>query len=213
MPFKKRFSRRGGGKLKAQVFRNKAKLRRLESSIERKHTDLTFTNVEVNTTGVVHQITDIDIGATPTDITRVGDQIACKTIMIRGAVQNSHGTAVDNFVRILVWKNKAPLGVTEVIANNVLESVSVVSMQDWSHKQNINVLFDQMFVMDTALHTNIPFKIRLSNLKGQTRYEGSGAGQADAMNNHYYIGLFSTVAGTTNDPLAFFNTRVTYDDM
>ncbi len=206
----KRFRRRGRKSLKCQVASNKAKISKIAGIIERKNVFSSVANGEANTTGVITNISNINQATSANG--REGDQVRVRTITVRGIIANDHGTPQDCVVRILVWKNLNPNGVTETITNNVLESVDVLSVRDWDHKDRIKVYYDQMFVMDTSQHTLIPFKIHISGLKAKTTYEGSGAGEADNMMNHYYIGILSDVAGTTNNPQIDFNFRLTFED-
>jgi len=207
---KRRFNGKRRSKLARQVSRNKFKISKIANVIERKQIAVAQTDQDANTTGTIQTLSVISHGITQS--TRIGDTIVIKSITIRGFLHNDQGTPVDNIVRLIVWKNLNPNGVTEVINANVLESVTVNALRDWDHKLRIKVYYDQTFVMDTSQHTLIPFKIRIAGLRSKVTYEGTGGGELDSMMNHYYFGLISTVAGTTNDPLVDFDFRVTYDD-
>ncbi len=204
--------RKSGSKLARQVYKNKKKISRVANIIERKFIDATSTDVEVNTTSAIVQLTGVSEGVTTS--TRIGDQVTGKSIMIRGFLDNNNhgGTNVDCICRIIVWRIRQGNGITPVIADEILTNVDVNAMQDWDKKMKNKMYYDQTFVMDTSQHSIIPFKIRLSRLNIKVRYQGTGAGLADAMDNNFMIGFFSTVAGTVNDPQATFTSRFVYED-
>ncbi len=212
MPGRRNYRKRSS-KLVRQVYRNKKKISRVTGIIERKAIDATTTGADVNTTGATVQLTGLSEGTAQS--TRVGDQVTAKSIMIRGLIDNSvhdAGTPVDCLVRIMVWRIRNQNGTTAVITGQILEAVDINSMQDWQRKDAFKMYYDQTYTMDTSQHTIIPFKIRLSRLNLKIRYEGTGGGQGDAMNNHFYISFFSSVAGAVNDPLITFTKRFVYDD-
>lgn len=197
-------------KLKSQVYRNKAKLKRLAAVIERKAVDQTESLVDVNSVGGIEVLSSLTGGDSFNN--RTGMAVVAKTITIRGFLHNNHGTPVDCICRLIVWKDKRPNGVAEVMPDNILRALEVNSLQDWEKKEGLRMLWDQTYVMDTSQHSIIPFKIRISRLNTKVTYQGTGGGEGNNMTNHYYFGFFSTVAGTTNDPLIDYDTRFTYDD-
>ncbi len=204
--------RRNGKKsLKSQVNKLKFQVGRLNNSIERKAISQTALAGEpVDTTGFTQHISETNQGIT--DLTRIGDSIRVKTLMIRGIIDNKNGTPVDSLVRLLVYKNMVPNGVPQVIAGEVLEAIGINRFQDWAKKDIYKVYYDNTFFLDTALHSKIPFKIRVAGLNSKTTYEGTGASEADAMTNHYYFSFFGDAATSANTPTIDARFRMTFED-
>ncbi len=206
---RKRFRKKGRG-LSRQVFKNKRKIRMITNLVERKFLKQRLVSADINTTSNLLQITNLIHGTG--DGQRIGDKVMAKSIMIRGFISNNHGTAVDGQIRLIVFMNKRQNGITQILTGEILDDLNIVSLRNWAHASQYIVLYDQTIAVDTTQHSLIPFKIRLSKLNKKVIYEGTGAGQADAMANQYYFAWYGTVAGTTDNPQLTADVRLTYDD-
>ncbi len=212
--YKKRYRKRGS-KLKKQVYRNAAKLKRLRGAIERKAYQVAqVENVNCNTTGLVIHLTPMADGDTV--VNRTGQEVYLKNLMIRLHLKNSHGTPEDCLVRIIVFRAydaHAALPSLGGGAQSLLEQIGIInSVNRWDSNDDFKVYYDNTIAMDTSLHSNIPLKIRLSKLNCRTTWDSNLGDIGHAQRNHLFLAFFSTVAGTTNDPLIDYVYRVTYDD-
>lgn len=207
-------SRRSNRKkgMKKKVRSNTARIGKLESMIERKAFSATaLTDEGCDSTGFVQIISGMIEGLSEEN--RIGEKVSCKTIMIRGIIENNNGTPVDAVCRLLVFKNSAPNSVTQTIDNEVLDTITIDSMRDWSHKEIIKVYYDQTFNMEVQLNHITPFKIRVSGLSAHTTYSGSAGATANLLTNHYYFAFFSNQAAGANAPSLNAKFRITYDDI
>ncbi len=202
---------RGKKSMRRKVNSNSRNIAMLKNSIERKFSNATPLAAEgCDTAGNTTHLSIVNQGDNGGQ--RIGDQITVRILMIRGVIDNTNGTPVDAICRLMVYKNKIPNGVTQVIADEVLDAATINSMRDWPKKEIYKVYYDNTFSLDTSLHSKIPFKIRVSGLNSKTTYQGSGAGQADAMTNHYYFSMFSDQAAGANAPTIDATFRFTFDD-
>ncbi len=207
-----RFRNNNKKNMKKKVRSNTQRIGKLEAGIERKQSNSAALVAEsIDTAGDLTQLSNINEGLTFQH--RIGEVIHVRTIMIRGVINNSTiTTPQDALVRLLVFKNSVPNGVTQAITGEVLDTIAINSMRDWSKKEMYKVYYDQTFFLDTSTHSKIPFKIRISGLNSKCTFEGSGAGEADAMTNHFYFAMFSDKAAGDSAPLMDATFRITYDD-
>ena len=208
MPARKR-KRKGKKSLAAQVRSNKAVLDGLRSGTEKKYRTQVSGNYDVNTTATVIPLTGLGQGNTR--ITRMGTQAQLRKIFIRGYISNTHGTPQDCLVRLMIFKVEQP-NLTLPVMTAILESFDINGLTNLNNMDNHQIVYDHTFAMDTSLHSVIPFKwSKVFNHK-MTYINANTSDETGMEEHHYYMIIFSDVAGTTNDPLANWQWRVTFAD-
>ncbi len=196
--------------LSSKVKRNSKLIKKLNASVETKAEEIADINsVDVNTTSAIHIINAVAQGLDDND--RIGNNIFGKSITLRGTLENDHGTPEDCLVRVIVFRMKIPNGATPTLIGSVLEALEIESLYNWDNRKQYEILFDNTWAMDTTQHSLIPFKIRVKVNK-KINYILTTKAFGAAGTNGYYIGFFSNIAGTTNNPQITLRGRHTYED-
>lgn len=185
----------------------------IQKGIEYKYKDITaIEDDDVNTVAGIEFITPIAQNSGSS--ARVGSKVHLKKIKVRGYIRNTHGTSVDCIVRLMMFRVRhVDLAMPSI--DQVLETANDVnSFREVNNTDNIVVYFDHTFVMDTSQYSILPFKIT-QKLDSVQKWEDANAGSdvTDLQTNGIFLAYFSTVAGTTDDPLISFRTRVNYCDL
>ncbi len=149
---RRRFRQNGLGKVKKDI-------KWLKKNIEFKFADTTTTNIDASLAGTVSSLNLIAQGDTVD--TRIGDMITARRIVVRGKIENTNGTPVDTIVRIILFRTLRNNGVltplTELLAFG--GSSIPLAWREMEDSDNIKVMFDTTFTMDTLTHSLIPFKL------------------------------------------------------
>lgn len=187
---------------------NRAKLNKLQP--ESKVKTGSTSNDDVNTTGAVILLSGVARGDTLAE--RNGQEVSARRIFIRGYFANSHGTPEDCLIRIVLFRASQPGSAIPTLSGGLFNSLSINAMRDLAHLPDYKIYYDHTFSMDTTQHTLLPFKIN-KLLSTRTRYNGIDAADETATeSNHYYLAYWSTVSGTTNDPLVTWEWRFSFVD-
>lgn len=203
--------RKGKKSIAHKVRSNAYKIGKIVKNIERKHYTNALSVQDVNTTGFIQYIPTIPQNDTVSG--RSGSQVTARTLTIKAYLHNDHGTPVDGIARFMVVQVKQINNVAQTWASIVGGGANVNGFIAWENKENVRVLYDNSFTFDTAVYSNIPFKVRSTRLGSRTAYNGANGTEAECLSNAYYILGMSTVAGTTNCPQLEIDWRITYDDL
>lgn len=161
-------------------------------------------NTTYSSTGSVISLNNIAQGDTVSS--RQGNSILVKGIFGRMLfTQNS--SATNTFVRCVIFCNKQQLSDSTPAVDDVLESVSVKSNLNISHKGQYSVLRDFTIRLDSANNTSAARKINIP-LNMHLRYNGTAA--TDWQKNGLFMILLSNEA--TNVPTVDWNLRVSWHD-
>ncbi len=206
--FRKRRRRNG---LSTRVSKNSAFIKDIQKGIERKVHDSEITADSVDTTGANHILNAPPQGTTIG--ARIGAQANSKRLTIRGYFSNTTGTPVDCIIRMLIYRCRDQ--------NNGNQTLSIV-LQDGAsnlnspyhiqHQTRFQILADKTFVMDTSLHSLMPFYFT-HKTNVITQYNGSAQTFADIEKNGYWIAFYSDVtAASGNAPTVTFDSRWYFTD-
>lgn len=208
---RKRFKKRYKGSGLAR--KNYKDLKFIKKAIEVKFIDEVLSNQHLNTTGTINHINGVAQGDAQDE--RAGRKVQSRKIKIRGYINNDRGTPEDAVCRMMLVRVKQPktLG-TGLALLDLVKTSSVNSFYTPDGDNRFQVYFDHTFAMDTTQHSLIPFKIT-QKLNHEVLYTETttGATETDIARNAMYLVYWSTVAGTTNDPVVNMTVRYTYVDL
>ncbi len=207
MPKRKSTKKRGRTSVKSLNQR----VKKLERLPEWKYADEYVSLIDINTTGVVTFLNGVaqSAGASTHD-TRIGDNIQCRKIKMRGYFHNNQGTPEDCIIRLMFFKSK-DVSNTQPGTGQILVNQDVISMRAFEELYNVKVDYDETFSMDTLQHTIIPFKyIKKANFK--TTFDGPTAAIASCEQNGYFMLCMSNIVGATNCPQLTIRWRTYFTD-
>ncbi len=198
-------------KTKKGLAKVKKDIKWLKKNIEFKIADTVTTNISVSTTGTITPLNLIkqDIGTDE----RIGSEITARRIAIRGKIENTNGTPVDTLVRIILFRERRVNGVITPLAELLsFGGASIpLSWRQMQNSDNIKVMFDTTFTMDTLTHSLIPFKL-MYKLNHQVRYGGVASTIASLQTNGMFIVALSEVTAGANAPSMDLSARYSYVD-
>ncbi len=201
---RRRFRKNGLRKVKKDI-------KWLKKNIEFKFKDLTVTNQDASNAPTLLLLNGVANG--PLVVERTGDELTARRIVIRGKIENTNGTPVDTIVRIILFRERRVNGVVPVLGD-VLAATGTAAVLSWRNmddKNNIKVMFDTTFTMDTTQHSLIPFKL-IYKLNHQTLYSGVGTGVSSIQTNGLFLVVISEVAAGANAPTVDFTSRYSFVD-
>ncbi len=173
------------------------------------NTEYKFFDIENNanptTTGSLQYLNLVDQG--DTSITRDGATARMKSLAMKWrAVQ--HASATNTFLRVLLFIETQPSGVTAGIAD-ILQSVSTLSPREMLTRGNFIILKDWHVSLDSTADTSA-YKEFYREIDLKTLWDGTGAGIADLERGAIGVVFLSNEA--TNAPGVDFFSRVRFVD-
>ncbi len=225
---KGKYLKRGkrGGYIKKQVGKNKADLKILKRSIERKFNSRIDQTIVMDNTPTLYYlnhdiIQTLAVVGQPvtTQHSRDGDALNGKSIMIRGYFDNKgvapNNNTVDCICRFILYRIKKNRGQTPVFSRLVNNPDSVNTLRNVDRASAFDVMYDQTFAMDTTQMSLIPFKLR-KKINTITTYDDNAGDVNGVQDNLYVIAVYSTVddnEGVLDSPDFHFDIRYSYTDM
>ncbi len=169
MPFnnhrhKQRRRRRNNGLSKV-----KKDIKWLKQNIEFKFIDKQ-SDVAADDTGAIVSFNSLIAGGSLIG-QRIGEEITARRIFVRGHIHNDRGTPADGTIRLILFRQKAPLTVLTTV-NEVLDvsgSNPTNRMRNMDNKEDIVVYADHTLSYDTLAHSIIDFKL-MFKLNHQVKY-------------------------------------------
>lgn len=210
----KRFKRNGNGNyIRRQVGKNKAELKVLMKGVERKFHDRQNNVVVMTNQAVWASINDgIDQGFDQGD--RVGNKINGKKIFIRGFFTNKGANAADCVCRIIIVRIPVPRITAPAVTRLLNDADNVNSFRLVTRDNEMIIMYDQTFAMDTTQMSLIPFKWS-KKINTISEWTGATGSSTTITANTYGIYAFSTITdnpGTLDSPDFNFGVRYTYTD-
>lgn len=185
---------------------------------------LSFLNVEFKDLSNVYSITTSAGGSiTPLNglasgaglSQRNGNQVEFKAINMHGRIKVDPTTPTSATVRIILFKAKAPNGVTPSMAD-LLDNVAAPNYQAFYNLDNVpqslQILQDKRFDinhLDKHLHS---FDIRYNDNDIKTRYQGNTSAAGDISTNGIYLAVVASSFSGTNFPTVDLTSRLRYLD-
>ncbi len=199
---RKRRRRNGMGKVKSDI-------KWLKKNIEFKFLDGVQTAQTVDSTGKVVSLNSIAQGIT--EITRIGNELTARRILITGFISNRNGTPADTVARIMLVRDRYPQNTLALIGEIINSAGTSITneLRNMDFKERFKVMVDYRFSMDTLGHSLIPFKI-LFKLNHQVKYVDNTADVPQT--NNLLLVTMSTISAGANAPTAVYDFRYSYCD-
>lgn len=211
-------NKKGSTYLKRQVGKNKAFIQTLKKGIEHKFVDTVDKVMIMDSSAGASDIFTINavINQGLLENSRIGDKINGKRIMIRGFFSNSGANAADCVCRLIIYRIKENRGATLTVNDVLSNADSVNSFYQTDSANNIDVMYDQKFAMDTTQMSLIPFKWR-RRINTITNFNSTTTGLISTIEqNAYNIIVLSTITddpGTLDAPNFNFDVRYSFTDL
>ncbi len=206
--FRKRKFRK---KTKRGLIKVKKDIKWLKKNIEFKFLDTVDTNISASLAGTITPLNLVgqEVGSS----NRIGDEITARRIAIRGKIENTNGTPVDTLVRIILFRERRVNGVLTPLSELLSFGGASIPLawRQMRNSDNIKVMFDTTFTMDTLTHSLIPFKL-MYKLNHQVRYLDATATIAGLQTNGLFLVALSEVATGANAPSMDISVRYSYVD-
>lgn len=235
MPFNRRSNRRfrrdrfikkqAGGKAKAIIDGHKAgfvstnprqaipyliksvNFMRNQINSEYKYIDTVTTLASVLNTGTVTYLSGIAQGIT--DITRVGNKILIKDILVRLQITHNPAGSVPSSMRIIFFASRQVNGVLPTIAE-VLQSASQLSPLNRDNTKQYVILKDYLFSTIPATETDIMVRKFYKIVNWHAFYDGTTNAIGDAEENHLFFLAISDVGA--DGPELVVDSRIKFYD-
>lgn len=173
---------------------------------EYKYIDTVTTLSSVVNTGTVTYLSGIAQGVT--DITRVGNKILIKDILVRLQLE-INSTPANATTRIIFFASRQVNGVLPTIAE-VLQSASQLSPLNRDNTKQYVILKDYLLSNITNTETDKLVKKFYKIVNWHAFYDGTSAVIGDAEENHLFFLAISDVA--TNGPELVVDARIKFYD-
>lgn len=193
----------------AQVSRNTLMLRQLRNTEEKKYLD-TVVNLTVPIAGNAAQVVLLNgMSQGNTASTRIGNKVTMKGLQLRLNAKAGNGEADGQLIRFILVAEKKPEGSASAWTS-ICNSVDTLSNYSMTLNNNMIVLWDETFAMDTS-QFQLPIK-KWIDLKGLVAdYSRGNAGTvADFQQNSIYL-MVNTLNNTVATDLDG-NVRLRYTD-
>lgn len=161
-----------------------------------------------NAAGLVIPLTFMAVGTT--ENTRTGNQISGSSIDVRFLNLISAAAATTSLRTMIILDKQNARGVAPVVGD-ILEDLITISLMDKANSDRFVVLRSDVQTLTLASETRQTYSsyhIGLKNLL--TKFDGAGAAQGDAAENHIYLVLLSSEIANT--PTVTGRVRFNYFD-
>lgn len=164
-------------------------------------------SVSLGTSGTIYNLAPIPQGDGSSS--RDGRSIKLKSLFIKGSLQ-LNPSATTSRVRIMVVM-KINNGLSAPVATDVLDTVLMNSLRNLDNTDNIKVLYDKRFIIDSNRQSELYWQF-YKKLNHRQQYQiGATAGVATVLERFgFYLIAFSDEA--TNTPTMLYTSRVRFID-
>lgn len=184
------------------------RVKQLENSRDKKHIDITYTNL---TPGSGGNVIDLDRCLQGTsDTSRVGDTTKPISVTVRGFIDmNAANTHTDAF-RVILFLDKENRGASPSISD--LLNTDFNSFKNANNTKRFKVLRDKTYALSAGGLECTKFKwyISMNKWKVQSKYVGNNGDTQDFRENHLFIAIIANE--NTNKTVYHHESRVWFVD-
>lgn len=205
-------------KIAQGAYRMAAKVASIINS-EKKFNDVSLSPAP-DTTANITCLTNMAQG--DTELLRHGLTIKADSLQLKGVIymDATNSTTAGEVLRIMIIQDKDNNNGTAPTITNILEASGVTQMRNRDNYKRFNVLFDKLYVCDTAKKA-IPFRFfkKFYNWKDKQgnptkgyHCTFTGANAADTAQNHIYFVVLGNVATASTASVLTIESRFRFYD-